>query len=113
MNIKFPLKSLFAIKATMLMHIIKLAKYLISDFFNSMYFVLLINIPKYTIDPWNKKLWMLKIWNAGYIGSDVDGYIINTTPPIIEPVAKQTSPTLFNVPFANELSNPAYNKILQ
>ena len=34
-------------------------------------------------------------------------------PPIIPPVAKNTSPTLFNFPLVNELNAPAYNNKLQ
>jgi len=53
------------------------------------------------------------MWIAGYVGNDVDGYKINTIPPIIPPVAKNTSPILFNSFLANELSKPAYNNKLQ
>ena len=56
---------------------------------------------------------MLTKWNIGYDGNDVVGNIINTIPPTIPPVAKNTFPTLSNLFFANELNNPAYNSKLQ
>ena len=50
---------------------------------------------------------------AGYVGSEVVGNNIKTIPPIIPPVAKKTSPTLFSFPLVNELKKPAYNNKLQ
>ena len=50
---------------------------------------------------------------AGYVGSEVVGNNIKTIPPIIPPVAKKTSPTLFSFSLVNELKKPAYNNKLQ
>ena len=80
---------------------------------NSIQFVMFINNPKYIIVPWKKKLCKLTICSIGYAGKDVVGSIINTNPPIIPPVDKNTSPTLFKVPLQNELNIPAYNSKLQ
>ena len=44
---------------------------------------------------------------------EVVGNKMNTIPPIMPPVARNTSPILFILPLAKLLKVPAYNKILQ
>ena len=48
-----------------------------------------------------------------YAGKEVVGNKMNTMPPIMPPVARNTSPILFILPLVKLLKVPAYNKILQ